>query len=109
MQLHWLPIIQRVDYKIALMTFKCLNNLEPDYLSELVMPYKPDRSLRSSKQFLLKVLRCRTKTLGPRAITSSVPQVWYRLPESVRRARSVDIFKDELKTFLFKEAFGDAT
>ena len=108
MQLHWLPIVQRVDYKIALMTFKCLNNLAPDYLSELVMPYNPGRSLRSSNQLLLKVPRCRTKTLGPRAFTSSAPQVWNRLPESVRRASSVDIFKKELKTFLFKEAFGDA-
>ena len=32
--LHWLPVDQRVLYKIALLTFKCLHGCAPQYLSE---------------------------------------------------------------------------
>ncbi len=33
--LHWLPIKQRIDFKILLITYKALNGLAPQYLSEL--------------------------------------------------------------------------
>ncbi len=33
--LHWLPIKHRIDFKILLITFKALNGLAPQYLSEL--------------------------------------------------------------------------
>ena len=33
-ELHWLPIKQRVDYKIALLVYKCLHGLGPSYLAE---------------------------------------------------------------------------
>ena len=36
MQLHWLPIKQRIDYKIALLSFKSLHECAPVYLSSLV-------------------------------------------------------------------------
>ena len=39
--LHWLPVDMCIVYKIALLTFKCLNNLAPLYLSELLIPYEP--------------------------------------------------------------------
>ena len=32
--LHWLPVEQRVQYKIALLTYKCLHGCAPQYLSE---------------------------------------------------------------------------
>ena len=48
-ELHWLPIKQRVLYKIALLVFKCLNvDNFPTYLKELITLYKPSRTLRSS-------------------------------------------------------------
>ncbi len=35
--LHWLPVAQRIKFKILLLTFKCLHNLAPEYLSDLVV------------------------------------------------------------------------
>ena len=35
-ELHWLPVQERIVFKILLMTFKCLNGLAPSYLSELI-------------------------------------------------------------------------
>ena len=33
--LHWLPVTQRIHFKILLTTYKALNNLAPPYLSDL--------------------------------------------------------------------------
>ena len=35
-ELHWLPVEQRIIFKILLMTFKCLNGIAPSCLSDLV-------------------------------------------------------------------------
>ena len=32
--LHWLPIKKRIEYKILVLTFKCVHNLAPVYLTE---------------------------------------------------------------------------
>ena len=53
--LHWLPIHFRIHFKILLFAFKALNGLAPLYLSELLHPYTPSRSLRSADQLLLTV------------------------------------------------------
>ncbi len=45
--LHWLPIKHRIHFKILLITYKALNGLAPQYLSELLSQYSPSRPLRS--------------------------------------------------------------
>ncbi len=45
--LHWLPIKHRIDFKILLISYKALNGLAPQYLSELLSHYSPPRPLRS--------------------------------------------------------------
>ncbi|MDG2589834.1 hypothetical protein P7M45_23125, partial [Vibrio parahaemolyticus] len=37
--LHWLPVRFRIDFKVLLLVFKCLNGLGPSYLSDLLLPY----------------------------------------------------------------------
>ena len=49
-QLHWLPVEQRVIYKTALLTYKALHGLAPQYLADLLEYYVPTRSLRSADQ-----------------------------------------------------------
>ncbi len=39
--LHWLPIKHRIHFKILLITYKALNGLAPQYLSELSLHYSP--------------------------------------------------------------------
>ena len=43
--LHWLPVQQRIEYKLLLLTFKCLAGLAPVYLTDLMVPYVPTRAL----------------------------------------------------------------
>lgn len=54
-QLHWLPVNQRINYKILLLTYKALDGQAPSYVTELLEPYAPTRNLRSSSKNLLKI------------------------------------------------------
>ncbi len=55
--LHWLPIKHRIDFTILLITYKSLNGLAPQYLSELLSHYSPPRPLRSQNSGHLKIPR----------------------------------------------------
>ena len=35
-QLHWLPVVKRIQFKILLLTFKAIHGLSPPYISELI-------------------------------------------------------------------------
>ena len=46
--LHWLPIPERIDFKLLLLTFKSLNDVAPPYVEELLVRYRPTTALRSA-------------------------------------------------------------
>ena len=100
MTLHWLPVELRIRFKVALVVFKCRNKLAPIYLEDLLSDHVPTRSLRSSGADYLCVPRVKT-VVASRAFSSAGPFVWNDLPSNVRTARSVELFKRNLKTFLF--------
>ena len=66
-ELHWLPVEQRITFKILLFVFKSLNGLAPFYLSDLISTYVSSRSLRSASLSLLHVPRSNQKTYGDTA------------------------------------------
>jgi len=51
--LHWLPIKQRIIFKIAVLVFRCLIGVAPQYLIDAIEIRRPCRELRSSSQLLL--------------------------------------------------------
>ena len=70
-QLHWLDVVDRVNYKIGLLVYKCLHGLAPGYLSDQCVPastFAGRADMRSSSRLdrLLYVTRTKIKTLGPR-------------------------------------------
>ena len=87
------------------MTFKALNGTGPSYIREMLSFYVPNRSLRSSHENLLVVLRISTKSFGGRAFSFSAPSLWNSLPTQLRFIEEINIFKASIKTFLFKQAF----
>jgi exonuclease III len=103
--LHWLPIKHRITYKLMTLTYKCLNGLAPQYLADLLVPYSPVRSLRSSESLLLTVPKTRTKVYGDRAFKNSAPKLWNNLPLCIRNSTSFHTFKSKLKQYLYKESF----
>ena len=104
-KLHWLPIQQRIEFKILLITFKCINGQGPEYLSELLTPYTSTRALRSADSFLLRVPRTRLKNYGDKAFEKAASELWNHLPIYIRTSSSVSSFKKQLKTYLFKQAY----
>ena len=67
-ELHWLPVKFRVEFKIALLVFKTLNGLAPQYLSQLlVVKPRTGYSLRSDSETLLVIPKVTRKTFGDRA------------------------------------------
>ena len=99
--LHWLPVKQRVKYKILLLVFKCLNGLGPQYLSS-ELNYA--NILSSNVQLVEPVMN---SAYGDRAFMKNGPKLWNKLPNSVKHCSCIDSFKSALKTYLFIEAFGD--
>jgi hypothetical protein len=65
-RLHWLPVEYRSQYKLILYVFKALHGLAPVYLTDLVKPYVPSRSLCSQSPSLIQVPTTRTETYGNR-------------------------------------------
>ena len=103
-KLHWLPISLRIDYKILLLTFKCIYGLAPTYLSDLIN-IKPNSlyNLRSTGKLLLDHPKGKMlTTLGARSFSAAAPKLWNSLPVD-RQATSLNSFKTRLKTYLFKK------
>ena len=87
--LHWLPISQRVDFKIALTVFKARIGITPAYISDLLLPYVPIHNLRSAGENLLVVPFSRT-AISARAFRSYGPTVWNNLPSDLRQLFNFD-------------------
>ena len=69
-QLHWVPVLFRINFKVLLLTFKAIRKLAPSYINDLVK-IKPlnDGILLSHPNF--KTLT----TLGDRAFVASAPKL----------------------------------
>jgi len=99
--LHWLPVRQRVTFKIATIVHKCLNGHAPAYLSnDLQYAGQRQPGMRFASKALLEVPRSRT-AIGDRSFSIAGPRVWDTLPVSVRDINLSLRFRKLLKTFLF--------
>ena len=61
----WLPIRASIEYKILLLVFKCLNNIAPKYLENLLSINNREgipRNLHSNKTVILIVPDVKNKT-----------------------------------------------
>jgi len=106
--LHWLPIHYRIQFKIAQLMHNALAGQCPEYIKDIVAPVasNPGRQqLWSAARSDVIVPRCRTK-FGSRAFSIAGPEVWNRLPQSVRSADTVRQFRRLLKTHYFQLHFG---
>jgi hypothetical protein len=101
--LHWLPVVQRIQYKLCVLAHAAFYKYGPAYFTELLvgLPVSelPGRSrLRSADSFMLDVPRI-TSAVGGRAFSVSGPRAWNDLPQRLRaRGPTSDfpIFKHQL-------------
>jgi hypothetical protein len=102
--LHWLPVKQRLVFKVLLLVYKALNvESAPSYLTDCLKLHQPSRCLRSaSSPKLLEIPRV-AKNAGTQAFSVAGPRLWNALPPNLRLCPSVSVFKKDLKTFLFEQ------
>ena len=99
-KLHWLPIKQRITYKIAVLCFKTIYFKQPTYLLDLITTYQPTRNLRSSDKVLLSIPNIKSAQ-GRRSFSHAAPTVWNSLPLVLRSCSTISSFRSGLKTHLF--------
>jgi hypothetical protein len=103
LDLHWPLVAFRIDFKIALLTYCCLNRLAPRYLQMLLC--RPFFS-RLARDRLIS-MNPRTMTYGSRSFKVYAPQLWNSLLQSVHVSSSLAQFRSHLKTHLFSVALRD--
>ena len=100
-QLHWLPVMKRINFKILTLTFHALRGTGSKYIRELLCYPEHPRPLRSSTQYILDIPRKRLSTYGDRAFSVCAPRLWNCLPLQLRTESSLTTFKSQLKKHLF--------
>ena len=107
-QLHWLKAKQRIEFKVAVLVYKCLHGFAPNYLAGELRrsaDVQGRSRLRSASSSQLVVRQTRRTTLGDRSFLVAGPRLWNTLPQHVTSASSLQIFKSRLKTYLFSTSF----
>ena len=99
-KLHWLPIQHRILFKYNLLVFKAINLSQPPYLSALI------RSSSLTRGNRLSISSTRpNKHIGRRGFAVAAPAKWNKLPQTVRSQHTIDGFRSQLKTYLFRLAY----
>jgi len=102
--LHWLPAEQRINYKLAMLTFKTQQTSSPQYLSQHISLRTSARNTRSSSVPLLCVPFRRT-SFTRRSFSTVSPLTWNSLQPAILNCDSLSTFKSKFKTHLFSTAF----
>ena len=112
-ELHWLPVIARIEFKICLLVFKALKFDEPLYLKDLLLNYQTHSNaiLRSADDPNLLIVPRLSKhsVYGSRAFSYAGPYLFNQLPLHIKEANSVTTFKTMLKTYFFEKSFDQDT
>jgi len=102
--LHWLPVASRIEYKVALLTFKVRLTHQPEYLLSTVQDYTPTRNLCSASQNLLSSRRTHT-AIAQQSLNYASSHVWNNLSSRVKNCTELETFKRHLKTELFLKSY----
>jgi len=103
-ELHWLPIENRVTFKLSTLTYNIESTDQPVYLGNLLSYYEPVCTPRSSSKRFLTANVADT-VLAMRGFRHSAVAVWNRLPDNIRSSANIDIFKRWAKNNLFNTSF----
>jgi len=94
-KLHWLPIFQRIEYKLCLLVHKSIVGQAPDCRCRCSIAVSASRSYEEEL--------CRTED----SLSVATLQAWTRLPTDLKSLHSTPAFKRSLKTFFFRTAYND--
>ena len=97
--LHWLPIQQRIPYKINTLCYKCITDTAPSYLCDCLQLYTPSRTLRTASDTLsLQRPRTRPHCWFPRLFCFWSINMEWPFPSSPTQTLS-GLIQKQLKNF----------
>ena len=103
-KLHWLPIQQRIKFKIGVLVYRCLRGTAPPYLSEML-----SAAANIGRSTIPPICRAwgprcsRTVRFGSRMFAVSGPTFWNSFTNELKSSGLTEpAFKKQLKTFLFR-------
>ena len=116
---HILPLKFRIDYKICLTVFNCLNDIAPQYLQMLLSwnaPLSPincntNVNPRKTKDPFLLVIPSdfgKKTRYHSRCFSQYAPRCWNKLPYDIRSCKLKSVFKTKLKTFFFEQFLSES-
>jgi len=94
--LHWLRVLERIQYKLCVLVHRCLDGAALQYLSELIQPLSDvdsSRRLRSASTAEVLVPATRGLAIGDRAFAVAGSRGWNNLPVDLRLSRTFTTFK----------------
>jgi len=106
-----MKVPERIEFKLAVLAYKCLHQTAPPYVAEELHQSSADEArqhLRSASTSSLVVPRTRLSTIGDRAFPVAAARLWNTLPLNVTSATSVSVFRKRLKTHLFSHSFPES-
>ena len=100
-KLCWLTVPNRIKYNKAVLTYRALNNMTPEYISNLLKPMSQAYALnlRSSNNGSLYVPKART-ALYSGSFSCSAAKLWNALPQTIKIVGSLSSFKNNIKGIL---------
>ena len=108
MQLHWLSVPEHIQFKLAVLVFRCLYGTAPPYLTDQLQPLAAldsRRRLRSSASARLDIPLAWRTTIGDRAFCVAGPRVWNSLSSSMQNPPSLPVFRWLLKCKLHSRCY----
>ena len=107
--LHWLPVRQRVEFKLCRLVYKCLHQSAPSYLATMCVNIDEmdgRRNLRSAAHSDPMKPTTRGRTYGQRSFAMAGPSIWNSLPLSLKDySLAINEFQKKLETKLFRRAY----
>ena len=107
--LHWLPIKARIEFKICLLTYKAMRNGVPKYLRDCLVPYAEATSINISIRHAEDPHRLfemgANHMIGDRTFRYAAPRLYNSLPFDVKESQNASVFKKKLKTHLFEKCY----
>ena len=96
--LNWLPVNDRIYLNDAVMMYKCIKKLVPNYLFEKFTLRSQIHTSNTRQRDQLNIPRCRLTT-GQRSFTYSGAELWNKLRDNVKSSDSAKVFRKKLSTY----------
>ena len=98
-ELHWLPVAQRIQYKLLTLMQGAVHANTPRYLADRISPYVLCRNLLSAEQSLIVAPMVNLERLGRRSFSRAGLTVWNSLPIWLITQRAYIRVKKDPKTY----------